>query len=146
MSDLDAFAKLVPLDHGLAVVSTTRSDGTIQSSVVNAGVLDHPVHARPVAAFVAAGSSQRLRNLRARPRATVVLRAGWQWAAVEGPVELAGPDDRLEGIDDRLSGLLRDIFKAAGGTHDDWDEFDRVMAAERRAAVLVDPLRVYGNG
>jgi PPOX class probable F420-dependent enzyme len=146
MSDLDAFTRLVPLDHGLAVVSTTRADGTIQSSVVNAGVLEHPLGRGPVVAFVAAGSAQRLRNLRARPRATVVLRAGWQWAGVEGTVELAGPDDHLNGIDEeRLRVLRREIFTAAGGTHDDWNEYDRVMANERRVAVLVHPLRVYGN-
>jgi PPOX class probable F420-dependent enzyme len=146
VSDLSAFAELVRLDHGLAVVSTARTDGTIQSSVVNAGVLDHPVTGRPVAAFVAAGSSRRLTNLRARPRTTVVMRAGWQWAGVEGPTELVGPDDRLEGIDDeRRRSLLREIFAAAGGTHDDWDEFDRVMASERRVAVLVEPERTYGS-
>ena len=146
MNDLEAFARLVPLDHGLVVVSTARADGTIQSSVVNAGVLDHPVTNRAVVAFVAAGSARRLTNLRARPRTTLVVRAGWQWAAVEGPVELAGPDDRLEGIDgERLRLLLREIFTAAGGIHDDWDEYDRVMANERRVAVLVEPERTYGN-
>jgi PPOX class probable F420-dependent enzyme len=146
VADLDAFARLVPLDHGLVVVSTARSDGTIQSSVVNAGVIDHPVRDQRVVAFVAAGSSHRLRNLRARPRASVVVRAGWQWAGAEGPTELAGPDDRLDGIDDeRRRLLLRHIFVAAGGTHDDWDEYDRVMAEERRVAVLLDPQRTYGN-
>jgi PPOX class probable F420-dependent enzyme len=146
MADLAAFADLVPLDHGLVVVSTSRRDGTIQSSVVNAGVMDHPVTAEPVVAFVAAGSARRLVNLRARPRATVVLRAGWQWAGVEGPTELIGPDDPYDGFDaERLRVLLRDIFTAAGGTHDDWDEYDRVMAAERRVAVLVNPERTYGN-
>jgi len=29
MTDLEAFAKLVPLDHGLVVVSTRRANGTI---------------------------------------------------------------------------------------------------------------------
>jgi PPOX class probable F420-dependent enzyme len=146
MTDLDAFTKLVPQDHGLAVVSTTRSDGTIQSSVVNTGVVDHPVRGEPVVGFVAAESSHRLRNLRARPRATVVVRAGWQWAGVEGPVELVGPDDHLDGVDDEgRRMLLRSIFTAAGGTHDDWDEYDRVMADERRVAVLVEPARTYGN-
>jgi PPOX class probable F420-dependent enzyme len=146
VSELDTFANLVPLDHGLAVISTTRADGTIQSSVVNTGVIKHPLRDTPVVAFVAAGTSQRLHNLRARPRATVVLRAGWQWAGVEGLVELAGPDDHLEGIShERLRVLLRDIFTAAGGTHDDWDEYDRVMDRERRVAVLIDPLRIYGN-
>ena len=147
MIDLEAFANLVPLDHGLVVVSTSRANGTIQSSVVNAGVLRHPISGEPVVAFVAAGSSKRLANLRARPRATVVIRAGWQWTAVEGPVELAGPDDPLVGIDrERRRLLLRQIFTAAGGTHDDFDEYDRVMAEERRVAVLVEPERVYGSG
>ena len=146
VSDLSAFANFVPQDHGLVVVSTSRANGTIQSSVVNAGVLDHPVTGQPVVAFVAAGSSRRLDNLRARPQTTVVIRAGWRWAAVEGSVELAGPDDPLPGVDpDRLPALLRDIFTAAGGTHEDWDEYDRVMAAERRVAVLVTAARTYGN-
>jgi PPOX class probable F420-dependent enzyme len=146
VSDLSAFAKFVPQDHGLVVVSTTRADGTVQSSVVNAGVFEHPVTGKPVVAFVAAGSSHRLANLRARPHITVVIRAGWRWAAVEGPVELVGPDDPMAGIDaERLRVLLREIFAAAGGTHDDWEEYDRVMAAERRVAVLVEPARTYGN-
>jgi PPOX class probable F420-dependent enzyme len=147
MADLEAFAGLVPLDHGLVVVSTARPDGTIQSSVVNAGVLDHPLTGQPVVGLVSAGTSKRLTNLRERPRATVVIRAGWRWAGVEGPVDLAGPDDPLGDIDaERLRLLLREIFTAAGGTHDDWDEYDRVMASERRVAVLVTPERTYGSG
>jgi PPOX class probable F420-dependent enzyme len=147
VTNLDGFAELGRLDHGLAVVSTTRADGTILSSVVNAGVLGHPVRGTPVVAFVSAGGAARLGNLRARPRATVVLRAGWRWAAVEGAVELAGPDDPLEGIAaQQLRVLLRDVFTAAGGSHDDWDEYDRVMATERRVVVFVTPERVYGNG
>ena len=41
--------------------------------------------------------------------------------------------------------LLQDVFRAAGGTHDDWDEYDRAMADERRAAVLIIPTRIYTN-
>lgn len=147
MSNLAAFAELVPGEHGLVVVSTSRADGSIQSSVVNAGVIDHPVTGCPVIAFVAAGSAHRLRNLRKRPRATVVIRVGWQWAGVEGPVQLVGPDDPIEGIDeDRRRVLLREVFAAAGGSHEDWDEYDRVMREERRVAVLVEPERVFGPG
>ena len=76
-----------------------------------------------------------------------MIRAGWRWAGVEGPVDLAGPDDPLGDIDaERLRLLLREIFTAAGGTHEDWEEYDRVMAAERRVAVLVAPERTYGSG
>ncbi|MBW8825266.1 MAG: pyridoxamine 5'-phosphate oxidase [Acidobacteria bacterium] len=146
MNDLAAFASLVPQDHGLVVLSTSRADGTVQSSVGNAGVLDHPVTGEPVVGFVSAGSATRLRNLRARPRATVVIRAGWQWAGIEGPVDLVGPDDPFPGVDgDGLRVLLRAIFSAAGGAHDNWDEYDRVMAAERRVAVLISPERVFGT-
>jgi PPOX class probable F420-dependent enzyme len=146
MTDVAEFAALVPGDHGLCVVSTLRAADTIQSSVVNAGVLGHPVTGAPVVAFTTRGGTAKLVNLRARPRATVVVRSGWQWAAAEGPVEIAGPDDPLEGfVPERLPGLLRDVFTAAGGTHDDWPTYDRVMAEERRAAVLVTPERVYSN-
>lgn len=46
---------------------------------------------------------------------------------------------------ERLRLLLREIFSAAGGEHDDWDTYDRAMAEERRTAVLVRPDRVYTN-
>jgi PPOX class probable F420-dependent enzyme len=146
MTDLADFAALVGGDRGLAVVSVLRPDNTIQSSVVNAGVLPHPLTGHEVVAFVSQGRARRLGYLRARPRVTVVLRAGWQWAAAEGPVQLCGPDDPLPGVDaERLRLLLREIFTAAGGTHDDWDTYDSVMAAEHRTAVLMTPDRVYSN-
>ena len=40
---------------------------------------------------------------------------------------------------ERLRLLLREIFAAAGGTHNDWATYDKVMAQERRAAVLLSP-------
>jgi PPOX class probable F420-dependent enzyme len=145
VSGLEDFARLIQGDHGLVVVSTLRPDMTIQSSVVNAGVLPHPVTGAEVVGLVARGDSRRLSYLRARPRATVVVRAGWQWASAEGPVDLAGPDDPLPGVDaERLRVLLREIFTAAGGTHDDWPTYDRAMAEERRVAVLVTPARIHG--
>jgi PPOX class probable F420-dependent enzyme len=142
VSGLENFAGLVEGDHGLCVISTLRPDGTIQSSVVNAGVLPHPVTGAQVVGLVSRGDARRLSYLRARPRATVLVRAGWQWASAEGPVELAGPDDPMPGVDaERLRLLLREIFTAAGGTHDDWPAYDRAMATERRVAVLVTPER-----
>jgi PPOX class probable F420-dependent enzyme len=146
MTDVNDFAALVRRESGLCVVSTLRAAGTIQSSVVNAGVLDHPVAGGPVVGFTTRGNAAKLVNLRARPRVTIVARAGWEWAAVEGLAELEGPDDPLLGFDAaELPELLREVFRAAGGTHDDWPTYDRVMADERRAAVLITPERVYSN-
>lgn len=145
MTDLSAFAALVPRDHGLCVVSTLRRDGTVQASVVNAGVLPHPLTGAQVVGLVAMGGSRKLHNLRTDPRVTVVARAGWQWAAVEGDAEIIGPDDSHPDVDgEALRRLLRDVFQAAGGSHDDWETYDRVMAEERRAVVLVSPRRTYG--
>src|SRR5690349_23823328 len=116
MTAITDFARLVPRDHGLCVVSTLRADGTIQSSVVNAGVLDHPVTGRPVVGLVAIGGSRKLANLRRRPRATLVVRSGGDWVAAEGPVQLIGPDDPVPGVDaEGIRSLLRAVFRAAGG-------------------------------
>ena len=146
MTDVNDFAALVHRDHGLCVVSTLRYDGTIQSTVVNAGVLGHPVTGAPMVAFTTGGQTAKLANLRARPRATVVVRAGWEWATAEGPVELAGPADHHPAVDaEGLRLLLREVFTAAGGTHDDWPTYDAVMAEERRAVVMVVPERVYSS-
>ena len=146
MTDVSPFAELVPMDHGLCVLTTLRGDGSPQSSVVNAGVLPHPLTGERVVGLVAAGGSRKLDNLRADPRATIVARAGWLWATVEGTAEIVGPDDPHPDVDgEALRALLRNIFQAAGGTHDDWDTYDRVMAEERRAAVLLAPRRTYTN-
>jgi PPOX class probable F420-dependent enzyme len=146
MVDLSSFEKLVALDHGLTVVVTRRADRSPQATVVNAGVIPHPLTGNRVVAFVSPAGARKVSHLRADPTVAAVLRAGWQWATVEGEAQLIGPDDRHPEVDDeRLRLLLREIFRAAGGTHDDWDTYDRVMREERRTAVLVTPIRAYSN-
>lgn len=143
MTTLDDVAHIAAREQHLAVVSTVRADSTIQSSLVNAGLMQHPASDQRVIAFVTYGPA-KLANLRARPQVAVTFRSGWNWATVEGVAELIGPDDAADGINaDELRQLLRDIFVAAGGTHDDWDAYDRTMVEQRRTAVLVTPTRVY---
>jgi len=145
-ADLELVRRLAAADKGLAVVSTTRPDGTVHSSLVNAGVFDHPLTKEPTVALVARGSAYKLRLLATAGRANVVFRVGWEWVSVEGPVDILGPDHpRPEFPGDQIPQLLRDIFTAAGGTHDDWAEYDRVMAEERRTAVFVTPARITTN-
>lgn len=145
MTTLRDAAGLARADQGLAVVSTVRADGSVQSTLVNAGVTTDPDTGGEVLAFVASGPV-KLANLRARPAVTCTFRAGWRYGTVEGRARLIGPDDPAPGFDaDRIRLLLREIFTAAGGTHDDWDAYDRAMVAERRVAVLVTPTRIYGS-
>lgn len=128
-------------------VATQKADGRPLLSVVNAGVLPHPVTEAPVVGFVVRGSSAKRRHLTARPAVSVLVRRGWQWVAVEGDAELMGPLNPHLALDTAaVAGLLRDVFVAAGGTHDDWSDYDRVMAAEQRTAVLVTPTRIFGPG
>ena len=145
MVTLSDAAAIGSRDKFLAVISTARADGTIQSSVVNAGVLADPQAGQDVVAFVTYGKA-KLTNLRARPQITATFRAGWQWAAIEGTARIIGPDDPAPGVDaERLRLLRREVFTAAGGTHEDWAEYDRVMERERRAVVLITPVRVYSS-
>jgi PPOX class probable F420-dependent enzyme len=147
MTTLKDAVALAAAESGLAVISTVRADGTVQASLVNVGLLPHPAGGQPVLGFTTYGKV-KLANLRARPQLAVTFRNGWQWATVEGRAELAGPDDAQPWLadGDQLRLLLREVFTAAGGTHDNWDEYDRVMAEERRAVVLIEPSRMYSNG
>jgi len=147
MTTLRDAVALAAADNGLAVVSTVRADATVQASLVNVGLLPHPATGEPALGFTTYGKV-KLANLRARPQLAVTFRNGWQWATVEGQAELAGPDDAQPWLKDaeQLRLLLREVFTAAGGTHDNWDEYDRVMAKERRAVVLIAPTRAYSNG
>jgi PPOX class probable F420-dependent enzyme len=145
MATLQEAIEIARRDQFLAVVSTLRSDHTIQSSVVNAGVLPHPLGGNEVLGFVTYGRT-KLANLRRRPQLSVTFRSGWQWVTIEGHAELIGPDDlRPEINGEQLRLLLRQVFSAAGGLHDDWDAYDQAMVEQRRTVVLVSPSRIYGN-
>jgi hypothetical protein len=145
--DLDLVRRLAAADKGLAVISMTRTDGTVHSSLVNAGVFDHPLTKEPTVALVARADAYKLRLLATAGRANAVFRAGWEWVSVEGPVDILGPDHpRPDFPAEQIPQLLRDIFTAAGGTHDNWAEYDRVMAEERRTAVFITPARITTNG
>ena len=147
MATVDDIQKIVALDHGLAGLSTLRRDGSVQSTVVNAGVIDHPVTGEPVAAFVGRPATRKIAHLRDNPtrHAAVARRLGM--GRRRGHRRARRPRrparrDRTGG----LPGLLRGVYSAAGGgEHDDWAEYDRVMAAERRIAVLLTPTRIYVN-
>jgi PPOX class probable F420-dependent enzyme len=144
MKTLDDFTTLTREERGLASISVLRADGTIHSSVVNVAVLPDPRSGESAVGFVTYGAV-KLRNLRLRPECSATIVSGRRWVTVEGVAEIVGPDDQPEWFDPgRLASLLRDVFVAAGGTHDNWDEYDRVMAEQRRAAVFVSPRRIYG--
>ncbi len=147
MATIADIERLSTGEHGLVTISVARADGSVHSSVVNAGVMDHPITGERVVATVLRGPSWKLGRLRETKRCTILFRVSWDWASVDGPVDIVGPADTIDGFDPtQVPQLLRDVFTAAGGTHDDWDEYDRVMAEDGRTAVFVSPERVQGRG
>lgn len=95
-------------------------------------------------AAVLGGGARKLALVRASGRATLVFKDGFEWAAVSGPVRLIGPDDGADlGLD--VPATIRSVFTAAGGSHEDWAEFDRVMAEDRRCAAFVRAEVVSSN-
>lgn len=146
MPTLEDVRSFLADEHGLAVISTVQADGRVLSSIANCGVHADPVSGDACVALVSAGSAARLGHIRAGSPVTVAVRRDWRWIGVTGPAHLIGPDDD-DGIDpDGVRLLLRSVFQAAGGAHEDWDEYDRVMADERRTVVFVAPDRIIGNG
>jgi hypothetical protein len=144
MADLTEVERLAGADHHLVVLAVSRADGSVQASVVSAGVTTDPLDGTPAVGLVAIGNSVKLRLLRQTGQATAVFKDGYQWAAVSGHVRLIGPDDGTElGLD--VPETVRSVYRAAGGDHEDWAEFDRVMADERRCAVFVRAERISSN-
>lgn len=149
MANLEDVRSFLAEETGLAVVSTTREDGRVLSSVVNCGVIDHPVTGNPCVALVSRGNAARLAHVRRGSSMTVAIRRGWSWVAATGPVDLIGPDGGLDARPDDMDAdayrlLLREIYQAAGGQHDDYDEYDQAMVEDARVAVLVDPADIRG--
>ena len=113
-------------------------------SIINAGVMDNPVTGKTSVACVVRANARKARLLRSDPRAAVAFRHRWDWVAVHGTAQLIGLDDPAEGVTD-IPELLREVFRSAGGTHEDWDEYDRVMAKERRLAIFVTLDHITSN-
>jgi PPOX class probable F420-dependent enzyme len=130
LDDVAAMLKQQPY----AVVSTIRPSGTVQSTLVNVGMYADGV------GFTTAGRSLKEYNLKHNPACTVTIHHGPHWITVEGKARLYSWDLTDP---ETMQRLLRELYVAAGGTHDDWDTYDRVIREERRAAVVVVPERIY---
>lgn len=144
MAGLEDVQRIAAAGGHLAVVAIARADGSVQTSLVNAGPIDDPIDGGACVGLVAMGRSAKLALLRANPRASVVFTHGYEWISVSGRVRLVGPDDGGGGID--VPATIRSVYIAAGGEHEDWDAFDRAMAEDRRCCVFVRAESITSNG
>ena len=146
MSDIEIFSNYLSEETGLVTVSTTQVDGKVLSSVVNCGMIEHPLTGATCVAFVSGSKAARLKHIDRGSQVTITARRGWAWSSVTGPADLIRPEQVPESIDkEQMRLLLREVFHAAGGVHDDLEEYDRAMAQEGRVVVCVTPERVLGN-
>ncbi len=121
----ELLAFLRPRHH--VILSTTRADGTAQSSPVTAGI-------DGAGRLVVATYPQRakVRNLRRRPAASAcVLSDEWNgpWVQIDGPAEVLDLPVALE--------PLVEYFRVISGEHPDWDEYRAAMVQQAKCLIRV---------
>ena len=122
-----------------AVLTTFRRNGAAQMSIVTTGAYSDG------AAFTTTKDRAKLANLKRDPRCSLLVshESWWGYVVLEGRARVMSPDNTDA---EELRQALRDVYRAASGEeHPDWDEYDRAMVDDRRAAVVVVPEHVYGT-
>ncbi len=130
--------KFVSENHR-AVLTTFRRNGAAQMSIVTTGAYSDG------AAFTTTEDRAKLANLKRDPRCSLLVshESWWGYVVLEGRARVMAPDNTGA---EELRQALRDVYRAASGEeHPDWDEYDRAMVDDRRAAVVVVPEHVYGT-
>lgn len=123
-----------------AVLTTFRRDGGAQMSIITVGPY------RDGAAFTTTEDRAKLWNLRRNPRCSMLVsHEDWRpYVVLEGQAQVLAADNTDA---EELKHALRGVYRSASGgrEHPNWDEYDKAMVEDRRAAVVVVPNRVYGT-
>ena len=97
-------------------------------------------------AFTTTVGRAKLANLLHDPRCAIMVAKPdwWGYVVLEGTAAVKSTD-RTDPEELRLA--LRDVYRVASGrSHPNWDDYDRAMVTEGRAAIMVRPDRIYGMG
>jgi PPOX class probable F420-dependent enzyme len=113
------------------VLTTFRSDGSLQSSPVSGGVDD-------AGRIVIASYPQRAKsaNVRRTPRASVTVLSDEfndAYVQVDGDAEVIDLPDAVE--------PLVDYYRSIAGEHPDWEEYRRAMVDQGKCLIRVTPRR-----
>jgi PPOX class probable F420-dependent enzyme len=128
--DLTALLDFVRPRHQM-VLTTFRSDGSLQSSPVTGGVDEQ-------GRIVIASYPQRAKsaNIRRDQRASVTVLSdefNGAYVQVDGDAEVIDLPDAVE--------PLVDYFRAIAGEHSDWDEYRQAMVDQGKCLIRVTPKR-----
>jgi PPOX class probable F420-dependent enzyme len=122
-----AVAQQLLCDNEHAVLATWRRDGRLQLSPVTVG-LDGAGRA----IISSRDTAYKVRNLRRDPRAALCVFAEactGPWVQIEGTAEVVSGPEAVE--------PLVDYYRRLAGEHPDWDNYRRVMLADRRALIRI---------
>lgn len=128
--DLPTLLDFVRPRHHM-LLTTFRSDGSLQSSPVAGGVDD-------AGRIVIASYPQRAKsaNIRRDPRASVTVISdefNGPYVQVDGDAEVIDLPEAVE--------PLVDYFRAIAGEHSDWDEYRQAMVDQGKCLIRVTPVR-----
>jgi PPOX class probable F420-dependent enzyme len=113
------------------VLTTFRSDGSLQSSPVTGGVDEQ-------GRVVISSYPQRAKcvNIRRNPTASAVILSdefNGAYVQVDGDAEVIGLPEAVE--------LLVDYFRVIAGEHPDWEEYRRAMVDQGKCLIRITPRR-----
>ena len=113
------------------VLTTFRSDGSVQSSPVTGGVDER-------GRIVISSYPQRAKstNLRRDPRASVMVLSdefNGAYVQVDGDAEVIDLPEAVE--------PLVDYYRSISGEHPDWDEYRQAMVEQGKCLIRVTPTR-----
>ncbi len=128
--DLPRLLEFVRPRHRM-VLTTFRSDGSLQSSPVTGGVDEQ-------GRIVISSYPRRAKstNLRRDPRASVTVLSdefNGAYVQVDGDAEVIDLPDAVE--------PLVDYYRSISGEHPDWDEYRQAMVDQGKCLIRVTPTR-----
>ena len=113
------------------VMSTTRSDGRPQMSLVTGGMT-----AAGQLAVSSYPERAKVRNAKANPLVSVLVMGdefNHEWVQIDG---IATVHDMPEAAD----GLV-EYYRCISGEHPDWDEYRQAMADQGKSVIMIEPTR-----
>jgi PPOX class probable F420-dependent enzyme len=123
--------------HGLGVLVTLKRDGRPQLSNVT-----YVFDGERIRVSLTDGRA-KTKNLRRDPRASLYVDGpgGRSYVVLEGKAELSpvAADPYDEVVEE-----LVDYYRTASGEHPDWDEYRRVMVADKRLVFSMTVDHAYG--
>ncbi|PZC42385.1 MAG: Pyridoxamine 5'-phosphate oxidase [Chloroflexi bacterium] len=122
-----------------AVLSTIRSNGATQLSVVTVGFY------KGGAIFTTTKARAKFVNLNRTPECSLLIsNSNWKpYLVLEGKALIFSTDTTEPNI---LKGILRTAYRsAAGKEHPNWSDYDEAMKKDDRVAIFVSGENIYGT-